>query len=166
MKVECVGEDSRNAWLHTVSSTEHVCTCTTHGHAHTHTTTAAHAQKIAVMSRATLRTVNLTSGHSIGLSLSLSHSVSLSLSHSSSGGVDFSILFAHTEIIIFGIFADTESRAGFYWDCGCGDFDLPSFDVVQEGHFNVHQKGEKCHLEVMGVFKESMFSCNASIRII
>lgn len=159
MKVECVGEDSRNAWLHTVSSTEHVRTCTTHGHAHTHHYSCSSPKDCShEQSHTSHCEPDFRPFHRL-----LSHSVSLSLSHSSSGGVDFSTLFAHTEIIIFGIFADTDSRAGYYWDCGCGDFDLPSFDIVQEGHFNVHQKGEKCHLEVMGVFKESN---NASIRII
>ena len=43
MKAECVGEDSRHAWLHTVNPPEqHVCT-STHTDAHTHSWTSTNA---------------------------------------------------------------------------------------------------------------------------
>lgn len=76
IEVECVGEESHHAWLHMVSPTEqHLCTCTIHKHRDTHVTTAAKAQKIPVMSGATLQILStgiLTSGHSVCLSVSFS----------------------------------------------------------------------------------------------
>lgn len=158
MEVECVGEESHHSWLHMVSPTEqHLCTCTIHDQRDTHVTTAAEAQKIPVMSRATIQSLStgiLTLGHSICLSLPLCLSLCLIicflLSHE---GVDFSILFAHVEIIIFRILQTQNHERGYYWDCECAVFDLPSFDVVQEGHFNIHQKGKKCYLKVIIVFK-------------
>lgn len=162
MEVECVGEESHHASLHMVSPTEqHLCTCTTHEQRDTHVIKAAEAQKVPAMSWATLqslRTGILTSGHSICLSLSFSLAPSLSLSLIicfllSHGGVGLSVLFAHIEIIIFGILRTENHERGWYWAYESAVFDLPSFDVVQEGHFNVHQKGKKCYLKVISVFK-------------
>lgn len=76
MKVECVGEESHRAWLHTVRSTEHLCTCTTHQQRR-----ARHyscwGTKDSSQSRATLHTLSPTSGHSLRLSLILSRGLSL-----------------------------------------------------------------------------------------
>lgn len=73
MEAECVGEESHHARLHMVSPAEHLCMCTIHEQRDTHVTTAAEAQKIPVMSRATLQSLStriLTSGHPICLSVS------------------------------------------------------------------------------------------------
>lgn len=78
---------------------------------------------------------------SASLSLYLCLIIVFPLSH---GGVDFSF---------FGILRTQNHDLGYYWDCECAVFDLPSFDVVQEGHFNIHQKGKKCYLKVISVFK-------------